>query len=847
MKTKTNSFLKNKLLLILVISLSGKMTNAQTGTWTQVTAHAPHSNWGGMLLLTDGSVITVANSTVNGGNRWDKLTPDSHGSYVNGTWSAIAPMHYHRYPFASQVLQDGRVYVAGSEYYTGQNSCEIYNPQTNTWTVVPNPLNYRFGENNSMLLPNGKVLQGLGNQDYPTNCVIFDPTTNLFTPTDSTHLGYTVEATWGLLPDHSILMVDYYSTDVERYIPSLNRWIPDAPVPANLDLYGNSVEIGAGIMLPDGRLFFIGASSHTAYYSPSGDTTMGTWQAGPEIPDSSGALDAPAAMILNGKILFAASPLPSDANGYYPFNEPTRFYEFDYITNSIARTTAPGGLDSLDQTCQLSHFLNLPDGTILYSQVFTPTSSTYYVYTPVGLPNNSWKPTIDANGVTQTNCYDFNITGTLFNGISQGSAFGDDWQMSTNYPIVRLTSGINVYYAKTHNWNNTGLQTGTLPTSTQFTVPITLPSGTYSLQVIANGIASDPYPFIYPVVPPSGNIIGPSVVCGLTNTTYSVATVAGATSYNWTVPTGATGMTIVSGQGTTSINVNISAGTVIGTVTCVVSNGCGTIQSSTLAVTKKPMPPTTITGPPSICGLTSATFSIPVLAGATSYQWSTPAGVTIATGQGTTQITVTIAPTFVNGTITVAAVNACGSSQGTTLTIIGNVPATPGTLSGPANVCGIASSNFSISPVAGATSYVWTIVGGGNTINGSNSGLSVNANLSGAGSIACAAINTCGTGTARTLVLSTAAIQPAAISGVSSTCGLTSTIFTVPSLGVNYSYNWQLPAGMTLSAGGGTNTIVVTIASSQGNTTVTGILKVSATNSCGNTSAFRTMTVTRCL
>ena len=113
------------------------MTNAQTGTWTQVTAHAPHSNWGGMLLLTDGSVITVANSTVNGGNRWDKLTPDSHGSYVNGTWSAIAPMHYHRYPFASQVLQDGRVYVAGSEYYTGQNSCEIYNPQTNTWTVVP--------------------------------------------------------------------------------------------------------------------------------------------------------------------------------------------------------------------------------------------------------------------------------------------------------------------------------------------------------------------------------------------------------------------------------------------------------------------------------------------------------------------------------------------------------------------------------------------------------------------------------------------------------------------------------------------------------------------------------------
>ena len=43
------------------------------------------------------------------------------------------------------------------------------------------------------------------------------------------------------------------------------------------------------------------------------------------------------------------------------------------------------------------------------------------------------------------------------------------------------------------------MQTGSLPVTTDFTLPSFLPAGTYSLTVIANGISSDPVPFVVPV------------------------------------------------------------------------------------------------------------------------------------------------------------------------------------------------------------------------------------------------------------------------------------------------------------------------------------------------------------
>jgi hypothetical protein len=482
------------ILTIINFFIVGQMKSQ--GTWTAIADTAPNINEGVMLLLSDGTVIakTASGGSDGYGNTWNKLTPDIHGSYVNGTWSTIAPMTDTRLYFSTQVLRDGRVYVAGGEYGTGGAYGEVYDPFSDTWTsasFLPNGDTIYDG--NSQMLPDGRVLQAvvISNNHLGTTDLIFDPLSNSYSNGPNS-LGGHDESAWLILPDKSILFVNIGSTHSERYIPSLNHWVADGVVPDSLyDNYG--YETGASFMLPDGRAFFLGSTGKTAYYAPSGDNTPGIWSVGPDIPNGLGTPDAAAAMMVNGKILCAVAPIPvyDSIFGDGVFHSPTSFYEFDYLSNSFTQVAAPGGGDTLSHPSYYTNMLALPDGNILYADQY---SNQYYVYTPVGAPVASGKPTI--NGIIQNGCNSNVLTGTLFNGISVGAAYGDDWQMATNYPIVRLTSGNNVYYARTFNWNRTGVQTGNLPDTTEFTLPQGLPATTYSLVVIANGISSDPITFI---------------------------------------------------------------------------------------------------------------------------------------------------------------------------------------------------------------------------------------------------------------------------------------------------------------------------------------------------------------
>src|ERR1017187_4038316 len=105
------------------------------GTWTQV-AHKAPGPVELMLLLADGTVMAANSST---SSNWYRLTPDIHGSYANGTWSTLASMHDTRLYYSSDVLTDGRVFVAGGEYGTGFAKAEVYDPSSNAWTSVPVP------------------------------------------------------------------------------------------------------------------------------------------------------------------------------------------------------------------------------------------------------------------------------------------------------------------------------------------------------------------------------------------------------------------------------------------------------------------------------------------------------------------------------------------------------------------------------------------------------------------------------------------------------------------------------------------------------------------------------------
>jgi hypothetical protein len=479
----------SRLWLVMSLTLLFPSRAAAVGTWTPLMNPAPFVA-GHLMLLSDGTVMVQnADAPLDNTTNWYRLTPSIDGSYVNGTWSQIASSRHSRFFYESFVIPDGRVVFAGGEYGAGTNSVEVYDPVANTWTLpLPSPAP-TIRDGCSELLPNGNLLV------FPNTYVFSPPFTNLiYDPTANSWsmgppcLASQDEATWIKLPDDSILTIDRNSTTTERYIPSLNRWIADAPVPPASQVWSN-VEVGAALLLPNGKAFFLGASGRTAIYTPSGTTNQGTWASGANIPNGLVTQDAPAAMLVNGKILCAVHQFGSNNVG------AVYFYEYDYLANSFAPVSSPtGGLTDTNTGANRVSMLILPDGKMLFSDKTT----RLHVYTPDGSPLVAGKPTISSITLNPDGSYF--LTGTGLNGISAGAAYGDDAQMNSNYPLVRLTDGGgHVYYARTHHWSSTGVMTGSRVVSTRFTVPVNVPSGLYSLIVVANGISSDPVSFSGPV------------------------------------------------------------------------------------------------------------------------------------------------------------------------------------------------------------------------------------------------------------------------------------------------------------------------------------------------------------
>jgi hypothetical protein len=695
--------------LIAVLLCFAFLPGFPQSTWSVISTPSPDSSGSLMLLLSDGSVL--CKSSYGGGdgigNIWNKLSPDINGSYINGTWSRACPMKDTRLYFSSQTLKNGKIYVAGGEYGTGGGFGEIYDPLTNSWTQLPNTNNY-LGDANSAILEDGRIMQA--SLSAFNKILFFDPVTNSYSNGPGC-LGGHDEATWLTLPDKSILFVDIGSTNAERYIPALNQWIADATVPANLyDPYGS--ETGPGFLLPDGRALFMGSLGNTAIYTPSGNNSPGSWAVGPTIPGNNGMPDAAGSMMADGKIIISAGPKPVSLSGL--FVPPTYYYEYDYLNNSFTQLSAPGGGLSLADTAFNGTMLNLPDGTVMLSR---QGSKNYYVHKPAGLPLAAGKPTITAvaqNGCTNT-C---TLTGLLFNGICEGSCYGDDWQMNTNFPIVRLSSGSGVYYARSYNWNRTGVKTGTLPDTTLFDLPPNLPNGTYSLSVIANGNGSDPVTFTFAAFPAlTSPLFMPDICSG---NSFSYNAVANMTNANvmWTraAVTGITNAAILTPQSgnpnETLVNPTGISKTVVYSYT--LTNG-NCITHYPVSVVVHPVGVISINGNTTTCDNAPITLTA---SGVASYSWSA--------GAVTNTITVNPLATTIYS-VSGYSFNGCLSSQEITVTV---KPSPTLSITGASIIC--QGETIVLTASGNAINYSWNTGSVINTITVSpatNTTYSVNGSL----------------------------------------------------------------------------------------------------------------------
>jgi hypothetical protein len=451
------------------------------GTWTPLT-NQPTFPASTMLLLTDGTVL----SQESGGKRWWRLWPDQHGNYINGTWSPQANMANTRLYYASAVLNDGRVFVAGGEYSDAggdTNKAEIFNPIIDAWSALPAPPGWNnIGDAPCAVLPDGRLMLG---SIFDKRTAIYDPGSNAWTAGPNKD-DASSEETWTLLPDETVLCAECSQhPKTEKYVAAANQWVSAGSTPVDL-VQASSIEIGPALLLPDGRVFAVGASGHTAIYTPPNIANQpGTWTAGPDFPpDSNGKLmeakDAPGCLMPNGSVLCAAGP--AGEGGSFP--GPTQFFEFDGGSlHAIPNPPNNGGPPFVGR------MLLIPSGQVL----FAAGGNQIFAYTPAAGYDPAWAPHITSCPHTIEAGHSYTLYGRQLNGLSQAVSYGDDATSATNYPIVRvhhLASG-RVYFCRTFNHSTMGVATGTSIQHTTFKVPFGAPNGASQLVVIANGIPSN--------------------------------------------------------------------------------------------------------------------------------------------------------------------------------------------------------------------------------------------------------------------------------------------------------------------------------------------------------------------
>ena len=474
----------------------------------------------GPLLMTDGGVL-IQNNGYNGEDGSIlKLTPDSNGSYVNGTWTQLASKPFISTAASQAVLADGRIIIEGGEYSNYEydflltNQGAIYDPVSNTWTSVPPPLFFNdpyppravfaphpIGDSQNIVLPDGTFMLA---DKMSHQAALLDLKSLTWTETGTaTKSDLNDEEGWTLLPDGKVLTVDCYTdyhfglvpsypanpTNSEIYDPRTGEWSSAGSTIHTLTDPLLS-EMGPAMLRPDGNVLVVGSSGNSAIY----ETHKGRWVTGPTLPISPQgfqytAQDAPGALLPSGNVLIAASG-GSAAFGYS--NPPVAFFEFDGH-QFIAEPTIPNAANDVSGSISL---LLLPTGQVLS----VDSTNDIEIYTPDEKTGDDrdderseWAPRITSAPRVVSAGGSYRLEGIRLNGMSQASVFGDELQDATNYPLVRITNvkTHHVFYSRTHDHSSMAVASER-ESSTHFDVPAVQEPGLSRLQVVANGIASEP-------------------------------------------------------------------------------------------------------------------------------------------------------------------------------------------------------------------------------------------------------------------------------------------------------------------------------------------------------------------
>nr|WP_321453392.1 PKD domain-containing protein [uncultured Carboxylicivirga sp.] len=217
------------------------------------------------------------------------------------------------------------------------------------------------------------------------------------------------------------------------------------------------------------------------------------------------------------------------------------------------------------------------------------------------------------------------------------------------------------------------------------------------------------------------NVIG-GVCQGEDGVIYSIDPVSDADGgYIWTAPLGST---IVSGNGTTSVELDFDDTFAGGYIEVYATNGCGDGISAELWIPAKLLPGTVgvISGPTKFCqGSTDITFSIAPVDNATDYRWDLPTGFIIQGADNASTIKVDLDPMVdvITGDVKVTAYNACGDGPNTSVLPVEVYPLPTANAGLDENICGSTYTLAATDPASINSNWEgkWEVVSGYAVIN----------------------------------------------------------------------------------------------------------------------------------
>lgn len=153
------------------------LDTAGTGAWTPVGSHnvPGRENYGSSAMYDDGKIVYVGGA--------DPPTPTCETIDLNApspVWTLTGSMASARRQHTVTLLPDGTLLVTGGSSEPGfdnplgaVHAAEIWDPVTETWSLMASSTRYRGYHSTAALLPDGRVLSSGG--DSESNAEVFSP------------------------------------------------------------------------------------------------------------------------------------------------------------------------------------------------------------------------------------------------------------------------------------------------------------------------------------------------------------------------------------------------------------------------------------------------------------------------------------------------------------------------------------------------------------------------------------------------------------------------------------------------------------------------------------------------